>query len=258
MPVICTRWAPTKGRACQRLAAEWPVVSGEPAPVAACWSHLTDPEREACHNARSLAYAERARIWQKGQPERDRLAAEAERERQVKLATCSCREGLPQGLAGNARWYPAASRCTVCRSWLCASCERMRVDAEGGQCEACRPPAKDGTVQAQATGPFFLIELGGLDNEDFEYAMHLLIRAGARNGGQARAFRVDTPLGASQLEALGDLEDLDDNDSVTLTVEPGAQGDMKVHVDPDVPQPDMSGLGDTDKWWYANSYPPHV
>ena len=111
--MICTRWAATKGRPCQREAAEWPTVPGEPEPVTACWSHLTDAERELCRKARDLAAAERARIWLEGQPERDRIAAEAERERQTRLATCPCREGLPHGPVGRARWYPAASRCTV-------------------------------------------------------------------------------------------------------------------------------------------------
>ena len=254
MSKICTRWAATKRRPCQREAAEWPAVAGEPEPVVACWSHLTDSERELCRRARELANAERARIWWEGQPERERLAAEAERQRQAKLATCPCWDRLPQGPAGYARWYPAASRCTVCQSWLCASCERVRVESEGGQCETCRPPTTEGALQAQVTGPFFLVTLGGLEDHDFERAMQLLIRAGARNGGRARTFRVDTPLGASQLEALGDLEDLHDGDCVTITVEPGDDGSMKVRVDPDAPQPDLSGLGNTDNWWFANGY----
>jgi hypothetical protein len=252
--MTCTRWAVTKGRPCQREAAEWPAVPGEPEPVAACWSHLNSREREVCRRARELAGAERARIWLEGQPERDRLAAEAERERQAKLATCLCREGLPKRLTENARWYPDVSRCAVCQSWLCASCELVRVEAEGDQCATCRPPANDSSLSTQVTGPHFLITLGGLEN--FEYAIQLLIRAGARNGGQARVFRVDIPLGLSQLDALGDLEDLDsDSDSVTLTIEPGDDGDSKVRIAPDSPQPDLSGLGDIDKWWYANGYP---
>ncbi|MBS2966315.1 hypothetical protein KGA66_24935 [Actinocrinis puniceicyclus] len=84
--------------------------------------------------------------------------------------------------------------------------------------------------------------------------MQLLIRAGARNTGRARAFRVDTPLGASQLEALGGLEDLNDSDCVTITIEPGDDGSMNIRVDPDAPQPDLSGLGNTDNWWFANGH----
>jgi hypothetical protein len=252
MLMTCTRWAATTRRPCQREAALWPAVPGEPERVVACWSHLTGPEREACRRARDLVAAERAKIWQEGQPERDRLAAEAEREQQAKLATCPCQEGLPQGTPGHVGWWPDAPQCAECRSWLCASCERVRVKAEAGQCEACRPSAKDSPPPAQTTGPFFLITLGGLEN--FEFVVQLLIRAGARNGGQYRVLRVDTPLGESQREALRYLEE-HSSEPVTLTFEPGTSGDTEVRIDPAAPQPDLSGLGDIETWWFTNGYP---
>ncbi|MDX3672687.1 hypothetical protein [Streptomyces europaeiscabiei] len=39
-------------RPCRLDAAEWPAFDGMPAPVAACWTHLTAVEREQCKAAR--------------------------------------------------------------------------------------------------------------------------------------------------------------------------------------------------------------
>ena len=32
-------------------------------------------------------------------------------------------------------------------------------------------------------------------------------------------------------------------------------GDAEVLVDPELPEPDLSGLGDIDTWWYEHGYP---
>jgi hypothetical protein len=51
----------TGGTACTRQAAEWPASFAEMADPQACWSHLDEPEREACERARA---SYRAAFWE--------------------------------------------------------------------------------------------------------------------------------------------------------------------------------------------------
>ncbi|MEU7297675.1 hypothetical protein AB0A76_31515 [Streptomyces exfoliatus] len=95
--------------------------------------------------------------------------------------------------------------------------------------------------------------MGGL--ECFTEAMRLLIRAGARNGGNPRQFAVDLPVGSGQAQALEDLKTFSlgsDEGSIKVTLVPE---DANRAVDPDLPDPDLSGLGDIDGWWLAHGYP---
>ncbi|MFD4263307.1 hypothetical protein ACFWR9_38295 [Streptomyces sp. NPDC058534] len=101
--------------------------------------------------------------------------------------------------------------------------------------------------------PYYRITVGGL--ECFEEAMRLMIRAGAHNGGSSRVFAVHLPICASQAEALEVLKTFDrgsDKGSIEVVLVPEGTA---ATVDPGLPEPDLSGLGDIDSWWYANGYP---
>ncbi|MER5515886.1 hypothetical protein [Streptomyces sp. NPDC002763] len=245
----------TKARRCSGLPTHWPAVPGEPAPVAACWTHLSEEERENCTRARGLVRAERARIWAEAEPERQRRAAEAEAERCARLAACPCDEQLPEELRTYSAGY-APKRCKGCGSWLCASCDRVRVATEGAQCDTCRPHVTEPACNGDHTGedgPCYRITVGGL--ECFEEAMCLLIRAGAHNGGSPRVFAVHLPICDSQAEALQALKEFDrgsDAGTIEVVLVPDGANAM---VDPGLPEPNLSGLGDIDSWWYANGYP---
>ncbi|MFB7032496.1 MULTISPECIES: hypothetical protein [unclassified Streptomyces] len=127
---------------------------------------------------------------------------------------------------------------------------------EGMQCETCRPqavqPARDDEAVPQDR-PHYRIVVGGL--ECFTEAVRLLIRAGARGAGSPRHFAVDLPIGSGQAQALEDLRTFSlGSDSGSIKVTPVPEG-AKVMVDPGLPDPDLSGLGDIDSWWLANGYP---
>ncbi|MEU4152062.1 hypothetical protein [Streptomyces sp. NPDC026659] len=86
--------------------------------------------------------------------------------------------------------------------------------------------------------------------------MRLLIRAGAHSGGKPRVFAVHLPICDSQAEALEALDTFNlGSDAGTIEVELVPEG-TKVMVDPGLPEPDLSGLGDIEGWWFANGYPP--
>ncbi|MDV5143183.1 hypothetical protein R1T08_02375 [Streptomyces sp. SBC-4] len=246
----------TKARRCQVSTTDWPVIPGEPAPVAACWTHLSEEERESCSRARKIRNAERARAWAEEEPERQRQAAEAEAERLARIAACPCDTQLPDEAGTRSTGYAAPNRCKRCGSWLCASCDRVRVEAEGLQCKTCRPPASKPAQNGDAApqdSPHYQITVGGL--ECFTEAVCLLIRSGARNGGNPRQFAVHLPICASQAEALEDLKTFSlgsDAGRIQVTLVPE---DAKAVVDPDLPEPDLSGLGDVDSWWLAHGYP---
>ncbi|MER7179485.1 hypothetical protein ABT404_08370 [Streptomyces hyaluromycini] len=128
---------------------------------------------------------------------------------------------------------------------------------EGAQCETCRPhvtePACNGD-HAEEDGPYYRITVGGL--ECFDEAMCLLIRAGAHNGGTPRVFAVHLPICDSQAEALEALKTFGrGSDAGVIEVELVPEG-SKTMVDPGLPEPDLSGLGDIESWWLANGYPP--
>jgi hypothetical protein len=106
----CIRMVKTKAHRCSSTPTEWPTIPGEPAPVPACWTHLSEEERENCTRARNLRSAERARTWAEGEPERQRRAAEAEAERRVRLRACPCDEQLPGKEEMRSAGYPAPSR----------------------------------------------------------------------------------------------------------------------------------------------------
>lgn len=252
----CIRVTKTKARPCQSRPTEWPAIPGEPAPVPACWVHLSEEERQNCTRARDLRRAERARIWAEGEPERQRRATEAEAERRVRLAACPCKERLPEKAGMRSGRYPAPNRCTGCDSWLCASCDRVRVVTEGAQCETCRPHVTEPGCNGDHTeegDPYYRITVGGL--ECFDEAMCLLIRAGAQNGGAPRVFVVRLPICDSQAEALEALETFDSgSDAGSIEVELVPEG-TKATVAPGLPEPDLSGLGDIESWWLANGYP---
>ncbi|MFF7242034.1 hypothetical protein [Streptomyces collinus] len=251
----CIRRLKTQARRCSNPPTDWPEVEGEPAPVAACWVHLSAKEREDCNRARSLRAAEARKIWEEGEPERQRRAAEAEAERLARVASCPCAEQLPESVE-KPFGGPAPNRCKGCGSWLCASCDQVRVPNEGAQCEGCRPdvtePACNGDHSEDE--PYYRITVGGL--ECFTEAMGWLIRAGAHSGGRSRVFAVHLPVCDSQAEALEALKTFasgSDAGNIKVTLVPE---DATVAVDPGLPQPDLSGLGDIDRWWYANGYPP--
>ncbi|MFI6348731.1 hypothetical protein [Streptomyces sp. NPDC050560] len=129
--------------------------------------------------------------------------------------------------------------------------------AEGAQCETCRPhvtePACKGD-HAEEDDPYYRITVGGLEN--FNEAMCLLIRAGAHNGGTPRVFAVRLPICSSQAEALKALKTFDrGSDAGTIEVELVPEG-TEATVDPGLPEPALSGLGDIESWWLANGYPP--
>ncbi|CAM5653952.1 hypothetical protein SPURM210S_00907 [Streptomyces purpurascens] len=152
--------------------------------------------------------------------------------------------------------YPFPNRCKGCDSWLCASCDRVRVATEGAQCETCSPhvtePACNGD-HAEKDGFYYRITLGGL--ECFDEAMCLLIRAGAHNGGAPRVFAVHLPICGSQAEALEALKSFDrGSDAGSIEVELVPE-EAKARVDPGLPEPDLSGLRDMEGWWLANGYP---
>ncbi|MCZ1011907.1 hypothetical protein [Streptomyces lydicus] len=224
--------------------------------MASCWVHLSEEERESCTRARGLRNAEQARIWAEGEPERQRRAAEAAAERRARLAACPCAEQLPEEAGTRSTGYPAPSRCKGCDSWLCASCDRVRVAAEGAQCDTCRPqPAQPSLCSghAEEDGPYYRIRVGSL--ECFAAAIGLVIRAGAHNGGDRREFAVHLPVCESQATALEALKAFDlGSDRGSITVELVPDGAEAV-VDPGLPEPDLSGLGDIDGWWSANAYP---
>ncbi|MEV7060921.1 hypothetical protein AB0N95_36405 [Streptomyces microflavus] len=153
--------------------------------------------------------------------------------------------------------YPAPNRCKECDSWLCASCDRVRVVTEGAQCETCRPQVSEPACNvdhAEEDGPYYRITVGGLEN--FDEAMCLLIRSRAHNGGAPRVFAVHLPICDSQAEALKALKTFDrGSDAGTIKVELVPEG-AEAMVDPSLPEPDLSGLGDIESWWLANGYPP--
>ncbi|MFF3166764.1 hypothetical protein [Streptomyces sp. NPDC003273] len=128
---------------------------------------------------------------------------------------------------------------------------------EGAQCDGCRAyvtaPACNGDHRDEDE-PYYRITVGGL--ECFTEAMGWLIRAGAHSGGRSRVFAVHLPVCDSQAEALEALKTFDsgsDAGNIKITLVPE---DATAVVDPGLPQPDLSGLGDIDRWWYANGYPP--
>ena len=256
----CIRPLRTKIGRCTHSPTDWPTVPGEPEPVRACWTHLSEEERQSCTRARSLRDAERARAWAAGAPERQRLAAEAEAEQRARLAACPCSLRLPEEAGPFSTDYPFPNRCKECDSWLCASCDRVRVAIEGGQCQTCRPQATEparNSSQVQEGRPHYRITLPSLEDHFFDEAVRLLIRAGARNGGKARVFAVDIdlPICASQAEAVANLNPFDlGSDGEKIAVELLPEG-AEVTVAPGLPQPDLSGLGDIDSWWLANGYP---
>ncbi|WP_405772027.1 hypothetical protein OHU34_42750 [Streptomyces sp. NBC_00080] len=95
--------------------------------------------------------------------------------------------------------------------------------------------------------------MGGL--ECFEEAICLLIRAGAHHGGSPRVFAVHLPICRSQAEALEVLKGFrcgSDAGSIEVGLLPEG---AKVVVDHGLLEPDLSGLGDIESWWYANRYP---
>jgi len=251
---LCGRLLKAKVGRCTHNPAEWPTIPGEPAPVRACWTHLSDDERLSCTRARGLRDAERAREWAAGAPERQRLAAEAEAERLARLAACPCAVQLPEDAGPVSTGYPFTSHCKECDSLLCASCGRVRVQAEGGQCETCRPQATT-PVRAREGAAHYRITVGSLEQEHFEDAMGLLIRAGARNGGEKRVFAIDLPIGPSQAEAVAYLETCASASTTGRVLVELVPNGAQVSVDPQLPQPDLSGLGDIDSWWCANGYP---
>ncbi|MER0476799.1 hypothetical protein ABR737_00240 [Streptomyces sp. Edi2] len=152
--------------------------------------------------------------------------------------------------------YPAPNRCKGCGSWLCASCDRVRVAAEGAQCETCRPqavqPLRCGD-HTEEDGPYYRITVGSLEN--FAEAIGLVIRAGAHNGGDPRVFAVHLPVCDSQATALEALRTFDlGSDAGSIKVELVPE-DAKAVVAPGLPEPDLSGLGDIESWWSAHAYP---
>lgn len=114
----CVRTLKSKASRCKVGPTDWPEIPGEPAPVLACWTHLSEEERANCTQARGIRDAERARIWAAGEPERKRRAAEAEAEQRERLATCPCAEQLPEDAAMRRTSYPTPNRCNGCGSWL--------------------------------------------------------------------------------------------------------------------------------------------
>jgi len=255
----CGRPLKSKAGRCPNSPTQWPTIPGEPEPVRACWTHLSKDERQRCTRARSLRDAERARAWAAGAPERERRAAEAEAERLARLAACPCSEQLPEDAGPFSTDYPLTTRCKECDSWLCASCGRVRVGSEGEQCETCQPHA---TTPAPENGPVpegaphYRITVGSLEDEYFTDAMSLLIRAGARNAGTRRTFAVALPICPSQAEAVAHLETCAGGSETGRIVVELVASSAEATVDPALPQPDLSGLGDIDTWWSANGYPP--
>ncbi|WP_189103413.1 hypothetical protein [Streptomyces kronopolitis] len=121
---------------------------------------------------------------------------------------------------------------------------------EGAQCETCRPHVAEPACNGDHTGkdiPFYRITVGGL--ECFEEAIGLVIRAGAHNGGNPRVFAVHLPICESQEKALEALKTFDHgSDGGSIKVELVPEGAEAV-VDPGLPEPDLSGLGDIHDWW---------
>lgn len=249
----CGRPLKSKAGRCVNGPTDWPEIPGEPAPVPVCWTHLTPHERANCTRAKEIRAAERARIRLAEEPERQRRRAEAEAERLARLATCPCIDQLPED-AARGRYYPAASNCTNCDSWLCASCDRVRVTDEGDQCSTCRPDSTTATEARGAVedGPHYRITVPSL--ECFDEAMCWLIRAGARNAGGYRMFAVHLPVCTSQAEALEELRAFgsgSDRGKIRVELVPD---NAQVAVDPELPEPDLSGLGNVDAWC-AHGYP---
>jgi hypothetical protein len=223
-------------------------------PVAACLAHLDEEERENCLRARDLRTAEQRRIWAAGEPERQRLAAEAAAAKQALQAAYPCGERRPEELGTYSWGLFAPNRCKGCDSWLCASCDWVHVETEGGQCETCRPQATEPAPSGDHAQdrPHYRIKLPGL--KSITEALRLLIRAGARNGGDRRVFAVDLPICDSQAEALELLETFDFGSYEAIEVKLVPEG-AQARVDPSLPEPDLSSLGDTESWWQANAYP---
>ncbi|MFF3460467.1 hypothetical protein ACFYXH_40555 [Streptomyces sp. NPDC002730] len=72
-------------RPCRHNVTDWPAYDDMPAPVVACWTHLTDPEREQCKAARERRSKEsrqryeqlRAERAARGEPEPQQVFREA-------------------------------------------------------------------------------------------------------------------------------------------------------------------------------------
>lgn len=58
-------------RSCRRDAADWPPYDGMPDPVAACWGHLTNTEREQCQAARRRRSQESRQHYERLRAERE-------------------------------------------------------------------------------------------------------------------------------------------------------------------------------------------
>ena len=74
-------------------------------------------------------------------------------------------------------------------------------------------------------------------------------------GGGSRTFAVDLPICPSQAQALEGLSCDFGSDGREITVKL-VPGDAEAAVDPDLPEPDLSGLADIHAWWGDNAYPP--
>ncbi|GGY33058.1 hypothetical protein GCM10010384_45250 [Streptomyces djakartensis] len=109
-------------RSCRRDAADWPPYDGMPDPVAACWGHLTNTEREQCQAARRRRSQESRQHY-----ERLRAEREARGELDPKPVFREARPCIGQCITCADQWdreNPAST------AWNCvqsAHCQRSRT-----------------------------------------------------------------------------------------------------------------------------------
>lgn len=136
--VSCSRLTRDQ-RPCRHNTTDWPTYEDMPAPVAACWTHLTDPEREQCKAARARRNEESRRRFEQLRAEltaRGELPEQVFRDEQPCNGQCITKAGL-WDRENPGRHYDHSDSsmvaCARCDETVCILC-RDRNHAMGTSC----------------------------------------------------------------------------------------------------------------------------
>jgi hypothetical protein len=149
--VTCSRRSLRTGKPCRREAAEWPGQRSGPGQpehdwpdlprVVACWTHLSEDERQMCLEARRRRNAAFVMESTARQLEDDNHADEVPvpedwRQKVVEPRRCTG-DCLSEAHATGAESDSAMSRCVRCDGYVCVSCGRAQVGAPLEWCDSC-------------------------------------------------------------------------------------------------------------------------
>ncbi|XVV34971.1 hypothetical protein ACQPXT_13385 [Streptomyces sp. CA-100214] len=143
-------------RPCRATAADWPAYEGMPAPVPACWTHLTAAERELCTAARArrnLESRERLERMLAEQAERGEPGPQpVYREARPCVGRCITRADLRDREGpGYDHSDSDMVTCAHCDESVCILC-RGRDHMLGTRCTSASAVGEDAFPQAGAEG----------------------------------------------------------------------------------------------------------